>query len=168
MAKFEARKAQSKIDAVKEITSEFSSYDGFIFTDYRGMTVEQITRLRDQLRAQQSVFRVVKNRFAKIALNDLSFRGTDKNLVGPTAVALTKGDDASSATSKILFEFAKTAPLQIKGAYLGGLVYEPAEVEAFSKLPTRMELISMLMGTMKAPMSKLARTLQAVEDSKKN
>lgn len=168
MAKFEARKAQQKVEAVKEITSEFSQYDAFIFTDYRGMTVAQITELRKQLRAHKTTFRVVKNRFAKIALNDLSHRGTDANLVGPTAVALIKGEDASNAASKVLLEFAKTNPLQVKGAYICGRLYDPSQVEAYSKLPTRLELISILMGTMKAPMSKLARTLQAVADSKQN
>ena len=66
MAEFQARKAQYKVDAVKEMTSEFSQYDGFIFTDYRGMTVEQITALRSQLRVKESAYRVVKNRFAKL------------------------------------------------------------------------------------------------------
>ena len=168
MAEYQARKAQQKIDAVKEMTSEFSQYDGFIFTDYRGMTVEQITLLRNQLRGQESAYRVVKNRFAKIVLNDLSYKGADDNLVGPTAVALVKGEDASSAISKILFEFAKSAPLQVKGAYLGGMLFDQSQIEAYSKLPTRLELISSLMGTMKAPMSKLARTLQAVADAKQS
>jgi large subunit ribosomal protein L10 len=56
----------------------------------------------------------------------------------------------------------------VKGAYICGRLYDPSQVEAYSKLPTRLELISSLMGTMKAPMSKLARTLQAVADSKQN
>lgn len=168
MAEFQARKAQYKVDAVKEMTSEFSQYDGFIFTDYRGMTVEQISALRSQLRAKESAYRVVKNRFAKIVMNDLSHKGADDKLVGPTAVALTKGEDASNAASKILFEFAKNAPLQVKGAYIDGKLFDQAQIEAYSKLPTRLELIASLMGTMKAPLSKLARTLQAVADAKSN
>jgi large subunit ribosomal protein L10 len=168
MAKFEARKAPQKVDAVQEITSEFSKYDGYIFTDYRGMTVEQITELRNQLRTKQATYRVVKNRFAKIALDSLNHKGTDKALAGPTAVALTVGEDASSAVSKILFEYAKNAPVQVKGAYLGGKVFDQAQVEAYSKLPTRMELIASLMGTMKEPLAKLARTLQSIVDAKQN
>jgi len=168
MAEYKTRKNQQKIDAVKEITSEFSEYDGFIFTDYRGMTVEQLTLLRTQLRAQKSAFRVVKNRFAKIALNDLSFKGNDGQLVGPTAVALVKGEDASSAVSKILFEYTKSAPLHVKGGFLSGKSFTPAQIEAYSKLPSRTDLIAMLMGTMKEPVAKLARTLQAVADAKQN
>ncbi|MCK9286958.1 MAG: 50S ribosomal protein L10 [Sphaerochaetaceae bacterium] len=168
MAEFQARKAQQKVEAVKEITSEFSEYDGFIFTDYRGMTVGQITELRNQLRQNASAYRVVKNRFAKIALNDLDHKGADDILVGPTAVAMTKGEDASNAVSKILFDFTKNAPLQVKGAYLNGKLFSDKEIEAYSKLPTRLDLIAMLMGTMKEPLAKLARTLQSLVDSKQN
>jgi large subunit ribosomal protein L10 len=166
MAEYQTRKAQHKVDAVAEMTSEFSQYDGFIFTDYRGMTVEQISELRNQLRAKEAAYRVVKNRFAKIVMSDLKHDGTDENLVGPTAVTLTTGEDGSSAASKILFDFAKGSPLQVKGAFIGGKLFSKEEIEAYSKLPTRLELIASLMGTMKAPLSKLARTLQAVADAK--
>lgn len=166
MAEYQTRKAQHKVEAVKEMTSEFSQYDGFIFTDYRGMTVEQITNLRNKLREQESAYRVVKNRFARIVMSDLKHEGTNENLVGPTAVAMTSGEDASSVASKILFEFTKGSPLQIKGAYIDGKLFSKEEIEAYSKLPTRLELIASLMGTMKAPLSKLARTLQAVADAK--
>ncbi|MGI6433411.1 MAG: 50S ribosomal protein L10 [Sphaerochaetaceae bacterium] len=168
MAKFEARKAQYKVDAVKEMTEEFSQYDGFIFTDYRGMTVEQITDLRSRLRDKEAAYRVVKNRFAKIVMNDMAFSGVDENLIGPTALAMSKGEDASNAASKILYEFAKSAPLAIKGAYIDGKLFDASEIEAYSKLPTRLELISMVMGTMKEPLAKLARTLQAYADAKEN
>jgi len=168
MAEFKARKAQHKVDAVKEMTTEFSQYDGFVFTDYRGMTVGQITQLRSQLRTQEAAYRVVKNRFAKIVMSDLEYEGTNDHFVGPTAVLLTKGEDASSGATKILFDFTKSTPLQVKGAYIDGKLFDKNEIEAYSKLPTRLELISMLMGTMKAPLSKLARTLQALVDAKSN
>ncbi len=163
---YETRKAQYKVDAVKEMTSEFSGYDGFIFTDYRGMTVEQITNLRSELRKSESAYRVVKNRFAKLALGELKQEGYEDKLVGPTAVALTKGEDASNAVSKAIVAFAKDAPIDIKGAILAGELYDKDALIAYSKLPTRLELIASLMGTMRAPMNKLARTLQAIVDAK--
>ncbi len=168
MAEYQTRKAQYKVDAVKVMSTEFTNFDGYIFTDYRGLTVEQITELRNQLRKQESEYRVVKNRFAKIALNDLGHKGADSNLTGPTAVALVKGEDASNAVSKILFDFAKSSSLKVKGAYLDGKLFDLDSITAYSKLPTRGELISSLMGTIKAPLSKLARTLQAVADAKQN
>ncbi len=165
MAEYQTRKAQYKVDAVKEMATEFANYDGFIFTDYRGMTVEQITELRSQLRKDEAAYRVVKNRFAKIVLSELKQEGYEDKLTGPTAVALTKGEDASNAVSKALVAFAKNAPLDIKGAILDGQLYDAEALIAYSKLPTRLELIASLMGTMNAPMNKLARTLQAMVDA---
>lgn len=168
MAKIEAQKAQHKVDAVQEMTSEFSNYDGYIFTDYRGMTVEQITELRNRLRSQEATFRVVKNRFAKLALSSLKHEGADEILTGPTAMALTKGEDASNAVSKIILEFGKESPVRLKGGIIGGELYDQEQIDAYGRLPSRMELIAMLMGTLQEPLAKLARTLQAMVDSQSN
>lgn len=151
----------AKEEAVKALKDEFSQYTGYIFTDYRGMTVEQITRLRRTLMEKDAAFRVVKkNRFAKIALTDLD-RTADDQLVGPTAIALVKGDEAN-IVAKDLFAIKKEgASIEVKGALLDGEFYNAEQIEAFSKLPTRLELIASLMGTMKAPVQKLAATLLA-------
>ncbi len=163
---YQTRITPAKEEAVKVLRDEFAEYTGYIFTDYRGMTVEQITDLRHQLRKKDAAYRVIKNRFAKIAFNDLDHKGADANMVGPTAVALTKGDE-SGAVAKILFEASKGgSPIVIKGALIDGDLYDAAQIEAYSKLPTRLELISILMGTMKAPVQKLAATLLAYVESK--
>lgn len=164
MAAHEPRRAQYKIDAVNAMTSEFSRYDAFIFTDYRGMKFDQISQLRSRLKEKDTVYRVVKNNFAKIALDNISHPEAKENLVGPTAVVLVKGEEAFQTAAKVLFEFAKEAPLQVKGACLNGVVFDQTQIESYSKLPTKKELIALLMGTMKAPLSKLVRTLQAVAD----
>ncbi|MFA5468454.1 MAG: 50S ribosomal protein L10 [Sphaerochaetaceae bacterium] len=168
MAEYKTKKAQHKVDAVSEMKNEFSNYDGFVFTDYRGMSVEQITNLRKQILKEEASFRVVKNRFAQLVMDELKVEGVKEHLVGPTAVLLTKGEDASSIATKILFDFVKNSPLEVKGAYLAGQLFDKDAIEAYSKLPTRLELIAMVMGTIKAPLSKLARTLQAIVDSKSN
>ena len=145
---------------------EFAGYDSFIFTDYRGMTVEQITALRKTLRKQDAAYRVVKNRYAKIAFNDLEKGGADDQMVGPTAVALVKGDTANSV-AKALFQANKDGvTITVKGALVGGELMNADQIEALSKLPTKLELISSLMGTMKAPVQKLAATLLAYVESK--
>lgn len=150
----------AKEEAVKALKDEFAQYSGYIFTDYRGMTVEQITTLRRNLAKREAAYRVVKNRFAKIALEQLDNKA-DEQLVGPTAIALVKGDDAN-LVAKDLFQAAKDgAPIEVKGAMLDGKFMAPEDVEAFSKLPSRLELIASLMGTMKAPVQKLAATLLA-------
>lgn len=166
---------QYKIDAVKKLKDRFGESKDFIFTDYRGLSVEKITDLRTKLRDRQAEYRVVKNRFAKIAFGEMDYNMIDDYLVGPTAIALSKDD--AGPVAKALFDFAKEASLEIKGGIIDGKVFTADDVEAFSKLPTKDELYALLMGTMNAPLqhfvgalnaipSKLVRTLQAVADQK--
>jgi len=163
-----AKKVQeSKVKAIGELKGSFgnkasgSGTNDFIFTDYRGMTVEQITNLRKQLRAKEVEYKVVKNNFAKIAFQELSTPDVSAYLVGPTAVAISPKD--SNEVAKILFDFTKEAPtLKIKGALVGDTVYDASQTEAFSKLPGRLELISMLMSVMNGPARNLAAALNDV------
>ena len=124
------------------------------------MTVEQITTLRRTLMKKDSAYRVVKNRYARIALSQLD-RSADEQLVGPTAIALVKGDEVN-AVAKELYALAREgAPLVVKGGIIDGQFFSPEEVEALSKLPGKLELIAMLMSTMMAPVQKLAATMLA-------
>ena len=166
MSEYKARVTPAKEDAVAALKEEFAGYDGFIFTDYRGMTVEQITDIRKSLRKDDAAYRVVKNRYAKIALKDLDRSGAEDQMVGPTAVALVKGDSAN-VVAKVLFAAVKDGVnLQVKGALIGNELLTTDQIEAISKLPTKLELIASLMGTMKAPVQKLAATLLAYVESK--
>ena len=166
MENYQTRITPAKEDAVKALREEFEGYNGYIFTDYRGMSVAQITELRNNLRKNDAQYRVVKNRYAKIAFKDLGKTGAEEQMIGPTAVALAKGDE-SNVVAKALFEAIKNgAPMQVKGAIIDGRVMDAATVEALSKLPTKLELIASLMGTMKAPVQKLAATLLAYVESK--
>lgn len=166
MAEFKAHVTPAKEDAVAALREEFAGYDGFIFTDYRGMTVEQITNIRKTLRKDEAAYRVVKNRYAKIALKNLDKSGAEDQMVGPTAVALVKGDSAN-VVAKVLFAAAKDGVnVQVKGALLGNELLTAEQIEEISKLPTKLELIASLMGTMKAPVQKLAATLLAYVESK--
>lgn len=175
MSEYQTKIQPEKSEAIKSLKDDFQEVKDFIFTDYRGLTVEQITELRTKLRANNATYKVVKNRFAKIALSDLEKADAGKYLVGPTAVALSAND--TSEVAKTLLEFAKNSPMEVKGGIVDGFVFNAAQIEALSKLPTRMELIASLMGTMMAPVqnvvyllnaipTKLVRTLQAVADAK--
>jgi len=168
---------QNKIDAVAALREQFDGVDRFIFTDYRGLTVEQVTELRNKLREQGAEYHVIKNNLAKIAFKDLGRDGLDEYLVGPTAVALAH--DEAGPVAKTIIDFAKDSPVELKAGYFDGTIFDEAGVVAFSKLPTRLELIATLMGTMKAPVrdvalvlngvtEKLVRTLAAVADQKGN
>ena len=172
-----AKKIQeNKTKAIDELKGTFGAAEDFIFTDYRGLTVEQITALRRNLRAKDVKYRVVKNNFARIAFEQLSAPDVSAHLVGPTAVAIAPQD--SSEVAKIIFDFAKETPaLKVKGALVAGTVYDAAQTEAYSKLPGRLELISMLMSVMNAPArnlaaalndvpSRLVRTIKAIADKK--
>ncbi|MDR0300872.1 MAG: 50S ribosomal protein L10 [Treponema sp.] len=172
-----AKKIQeNKTKAIAELKESFGNASDYVFTAYRGLTVEQITTLRKQLRAKDVEYKVVKNNFAKIAFQQLSTPDVSSYIVGPTAVAITPKD--SNEVAKILFDFAKEVPaLQIKGALVSGTVYNAAQTEAFSKLPGRLELISMLMSVINGPArnlaaalndvpSRLVRTIKAIADKK--
>ena len=166
MEEYKAHVNKAKEDAVAALREEFSGYDGYIFTDYRGMTVDQLTQIRKSLRKDDAAYRVVKNRYAKIALQNLDKNGAEDQMVGPTAVALVKGDTANTV-AKVLYAAQKDGTnIQIKGALLGGEVLSADQIEAISKLPTQLELIASLMGTMNAPVQKLAATLLAYVESK--
>ncbi len=156
---------ETKEAAVKQLKEEFGQYSGFIFADYRGLTVAQISDLRKQLRAKDAVCRVVKNRYAKIAMKELGHEGVDDKLVGPTAIVLAKGDE-QSAIAKIVVDAQKGTDnkLKVRGGFLDGRAFDAAEVDAFSKLPGRLDLISHLMATMMAPVQKVVATLLAYQE----
>ena len=152
-----AKKVQSaKAAAIEEAKKTFAEYNDFIFADYRGMTVEQISDLRKKLRQQD---------FARIAFADMKIDNVSDYLKGPTVVAMSKED--SNVVAKILFDAAKDSQkLAVKGAFVGNELFDAAKIEAFSKVPGRKELIAMLMSAMNGPARKLAATLKAYAEKK--
>ncbi len=177
MSDYQTRVTSEKEGFVKNLQDLFGESNDYIFTNYRGLSVSQITELRTKLRGENANYRVVKNRYAKIALKKLEAPQVDEMLIGPTAVAFPK--DESGAVAKVIVEYAKEHPVEIKGGIIDGQVFDAQQMEAYSKLPTREELMAKLMGTMNAPLqhflyalngvpTKLVRTLQAVADKKKD
>ena len=172
-----AKKIQDiKASSINELKEIFQKSTDFIFADYRGLTVEQITALRKLLRVKGAQFKVVKNNFARLAFEQLSAPDVSEYLAGPTAVAVSPKD--SNEIAKIILDFARETPaLKIKGGLIGPSIYNSQQVEAFSKLPGKLELISMLMSVMNGPArnlaaalndipSRLVRTVKAVADKK--
>lgn len=175
MAEYQIKLQDHKVKAIDEVRGDLEKVKDIIFTDYRGLTVEKITELRGKLRAQDAVYKVIKNRFTKIALQQLERPDVGDNLVGPTAIALVSSE--AGPVAKELVDFAKDGVLVIKGGIIDGNVFDADQIIEFSKLPTRLELISKLMATINAPLQnvvyvlnavpqKLVRTLQAVADKK--
>lgn len=175
MVEYKTRVNDAKIAAVDALKEMFGDARDYIFTDYRGLNVKQITDLRQKLRENGADYHVIKNTYAQIALKQMAKPDVSDYLVGPTAVALAREDAAPVV--KALVEFAKDTTLEVKGALVGDSVYDAAQAEAFSRLPSREVLIAQLMGVMQAPVrnlatalnevpSKLVRTLQAIADKK--
>jgi len=161
--------------AVQLVKDKCVKNTGLIFTDYRGMNVQQISELRIKLNSLDSTYHVIKNRYAKIAFKDLDYPIQDDCLVGPTALAIVHED--LSQTAKVIYNFTANTNLKIKGGLIDGRYFNALEVEVFSKLPSREELIATLMGTTLAPVqnlvfalnsisTKLVRTLQAIVEKK--
>jgi large subunit ribosomal protein L10 len=166
---------QYKIDAVARLKGWFKETPDLIFSDFRGLKFPQMIELRDRLAAQKTAYRVVRNAFAKIALKDAGMPDASAMLEGPTALAFLGSDPGPGA--KVVVEFTRGTPLKVKGGIIGGRLYSVQEVEALSRLPSRAELLGVLMGTMNAPLthlmyamngvaSKLVRTLAAVAGEK--
>jgi large subunit ribosomal protein L10 len=162
-----ATKIQSvKADAIVELKNKIGGAKDFIFAEYRGLTVEQISALRRQLREKNATFHVVKNNFARIAFEELGYtKEVEPVLVGPTAVAFSTTDP--NEVAKILVEFAKEVPaLKVKAGIVDKGFMGSADIEAFSKLPGRNQLIAMFMAGLRSPVQKLAYTLVALKEKK--
>jgi large subunit ribosomal protein L10 len=161
-----AKKIQSaKAEAIESAKKTLSEYNDFIFADYRGLTVAQITELRGKLREKNAVLKVMKNNFARIAFEELKVENVADYLKGPTVIAMVNED--SNEVAKVLFDFKKNAPtLEVKGGSIGKEVYDAAKIEAYSKVPGKKQLYAMLMSAMNGPAQKLAATLKAYAEKK--
>ncbi|NLM01291.1 MAG: 50S ribosomal protein L10 [Treponema sp.] len=161
-----AKKLQpAKIQAIAVVKDIFEGYNDYIFADYRGLTVEQITSLRKQLRDKDCEFKVVRNNFARVAFEQMDINSVAEYLAGPTAVALAKED--ANEVAKILFDFAKEVPaLKVKGAFIDKEIFDASKIEEYSKLPGRKQMIAMIMSTINAPIQKVAATLKAYVEKK--
>jgi large subunit ribosomal protein L10 len=162
-----ANKIQSvKADAIVELKDKIGASKDFIFAEYRGLTVKQISALRRLLRAKNAEFHVVKNNFARIAFEELGFpKAVEPVLLGPTAVAFATADP--NEVAKILVDFAKESPaLKVKGAIVDKDFLDQKQVDAFSRLPGKRLLIAMLMSAMLGPVQKLTYLLLAIGEKK--
>jgi large subunit ribosomal protein L10 len=153
---------EEKAAVIDRIADELGSSEAIFALDYRGITVAQIADLREKLRTSDTKLRVAKNSLSERAADQAGVADIKPMLVGPTALALVKGDAAAAA--KILSDTARAlrGPLVFKGGMLSGAVLSAADVEAIAKLPSRDVLNAQLVGTVAAPLTGLARTLNAL------
>ena len=160
-----------KAAAIAELSDKFKSSNAAVLTEYRGLTVKQITDLRNSLRGN-ATYAVVKNTLTQLAAKDAGVTAFDGQLVGPTAIAFIEGDAVEAA--KGLRDFAKANPhLVIKGGVLDGKALSAAEITKLADLESREVLLAKLAGAMNAslskavylfaaPLSQAARTVDAL------
>ena len=164
---------KEKLGAVAEIVDHFNGSSATVITEYRGLTVKQVTQLRQAL-GGDATYTVVKNTLTRLAAAEAGVSIDDSLLVGPTAIAFVKGDPVAAA--KGLRDFAKTNPmLVIKGGVLEGRSLSAAEVNQIADLDSREVLLAKVAGVLKAlptraaglfqaPLSQVARLAAALEE----
>ena len=152
-------KKQEKVSSIKE---RIAASQSVVVTDYRGLTVEEMTELRNKLRAEGIEYKVLKNNIVKRACDDNGIQGMDEVLKGPTAVAF--GPDAV-APAKILFEYLKKhKKLKVKGGIVEGEVVDAGKLEVLGNLPSREGLLSMVVGVFAAPMQQFIGAVDALRE----
>lgn len=154
----DAMPSEKNIKLLEELKAKLQESEGFVLTEYRGLTVAEITELRRKLREAETEYRVAKNRIFNLALKELGYPEMTDYLKGPTAIAFIKEDVVKA--SKALVDFAKeNEALVIKAGYVDGQVVDAEKIKAISKLPSREELIAKLLGSLKSPLYGLANVL---------
>lgn len=168
---------QFKKDVVAELVEKIKKAQSVVFVDYQGIKVNEETTLRRQMRECGAEYLVAKNRLFKIALKESGIEDNfDKELEGTTAFAF--GYDDPVAPAKVVYDLAKARAkakakgkkdiFKIKGGCLTGSKVSIAEVEALAKLPSRDQLLSMVLNSMLGPVRKFAYATVAIADKKES
>jgi len=156
-----AIRLEDKQQIVSEVNQAASSALSAVLADYRGVTVEDMTALRKNARANKVYLRVVRNTLLKRAVADTEFECIQEVLVGPTILAFSQEDPGAAA--RVLKDFAKeNDDFEIKALSVGGQLMDASQIDVLAKLPTLDQARSMLMSVMLAPVTKLARTMNEV------
>lgn len=156
-------KVELKKPVVEEISAAIKDAQSVVLVDYRGLTVEQDTELRRQLRAAGIHYKVYKNTMMNFAFKDTDCEVLLSYLEGPSALAISKDD--ATAPARVLCKFAKTTEkLEIKGGIVEGIAYDAAGIINVSKIPSREELLSKLLGSIQSPITNFARVMNQLAE----
>lgn len=156
-------KVELKQPVVDEIKSALDGALGVVIVDYRGLTVEQDTQLRKQLREAGVVYKVYKNTLVKRAIQGTEFEGIADSLEGPNAIAVSKTD--ATAPARLLANFAKTAEaLELKCGVVEGTFYDEKGIQVIATIPSREELLSKFLGSIQSPITNFARVIKQISE----
>jgi large subunit ribosomal protein L10 len=161
-----AKILEAKQAKVSQLTELLKGSKSGVLVDFRGITVEEDTKLRKELREAGVKYSVEKNTMLKRALAEAGINGLDGVLEGTTAIAVSDSDE--TAPARILGKYAEELEdkFELKAGFIGEEIYDQAGVQALSKIPSKETLLAMLVGSLQGPMQKLAATVQAVVDKK--
>ncbi len=162
-----AKVLESKKARVEALSEMLKGATAGVIVDYKGITVEEDTKLRKELREAGVNYFVEKNSMLRFAVKNVGLDGLADVLEGTTAIAITDGDE--TAPARILGKFAEDAKdkFNLKAGFIGQDIYDQQGVVALSKIPSKETLLAQLLGSLQAPMQNLAATLQALVDKKK-
>ena len=155
-ANFEAKKV-----VVAEITEKIKASKSVVFVDYNGLTVAEVSALRNKCREAGCEYKVYKNTLVRKALNDLGFNQFDGDLNGPTAVAFGKDE---TAAAKVMVAAAKDydKKVTLKSAFVDNAYVDKNGVNALATMPSKEELLAKLLGSLQAPVANLAGVLSNI------
>ena len=156
-------KVELKKPIIEEISELLNGAASAVIVDYRGLTVEEDTALRKQLREAGVTYKVYKNTMINFAIKGTEFEELGKHLEGPTALAVSKDD--ATAPARILFKFSQTAKaLELKAGVVEGTYYDEVGIKAIANVPSREELLSKLLGSMQSPITNFARVIKQIAE----
>lgn len=156
-------KVELKKPIVDEISASIKDAQSVVLVDYRGLTVEQDTNLRRQLREAGITYKVYKNTMMNFAFKGTDFESLAPYLEGPSAVAISTTD--ATAPARVLCKFAKEADkLEIKGGVVEGITYDAKGIAEIAKIPSREELLSKLLGSIQSPIANFARVMNQLAE----
>ena len=157
-------KVELKKPIVAEIAENIEGAQSVVVVNYCGITVDQDTRLRKELRENGIIYKVYKN-----TMMNFAFKGTDceplcPHLEGPNAIAISKTD--ATAPARIIAKYAKEAKtLEMKAGIVEGDFYDAEGMKAIAQVPSREELLGKLLGSIQSPISNLARVLNQIAEA---
>ena len=158
-------KVEMKQPIVQEISESIKDARSVVVVDYRGLTVEQDTRLRKELREAGITYKVYKNTMMNLAFKDTPCEALCKDLEGTNALAIAKED--ATAPARIIAKAAKAAPaLEFVSGVVEGNYYDKNGVTALSSVPSREELLGKLLGSIQSPIANFARVISQVAEAK--
>lgn len=156
-------KVELKQPIVAEISELLDGAQSVVLADYRGLTVEQDTALRKQLREAGVTYKVYKNTMLNFAVKGTDFESLSPHLEGPTAIAVSKED--ATAPARILFNFAKSADaLELKAGVVEGTYYDQDGIKVIATVPSREELLAKFLGSIQSPITNFARVIKQIAE----